>query len=192
MISDERPLTAQQVAVMLGVDEQTVRRWIKAGRLQAFKPGRAYKIPRESLAAFLERSTPLAVAAPDPSGSGAERRAAGEFEAHTELVLAASRVGYEMAEREDLYAELAEAVAERLGGVFEDGFEHYHASRSGGVPDDVLGRLAEALMELVASIDALTGAAVRLERDPAKQSRLIDFAAHQRRERPEIPRSAAG
>lgn len=43
----------QEVADELGVDVQTVRRWIHAGRLRAFKPGKEYRIQERDLEEFL-------------------------------------------------------------------------------------------------------------------------------------------
>ena len=193
MISDERYLSTEEVAEQLAVDEQTVRRWIKSGRLQAYKPGRAWRIPPDALAAFLEdRRGPLALAPPNPNGSDEERRAAAELEAHTGLVRAASRWGREEAEREDLSAVLAEAVCERLEKVFGDGYEHYHTLVAGGISEDAVADLAGALMDLVLSMNEIEDVGATRERDPAKRGRLVDLAARRRRERPEVPRSVAG
>lgn len=173
-----------------GVSRVTISKW-ESGQVETPKMvtlrrlANALDVPVESLL------RPLGAASPDPSGSSAERRMAAELEAHTELAHAARRLGREMAEREDLYAELAEAVAARLGDVFEDGFEHYHTLLDSGVSEDDLDGLAAALMELVLSVDALMDAAVRREQDPTKRGRLVDFAARRRRQRPEIPRSVA-
>ena len=43
----------QEIADELGVDVQTVRRWIHDGRLRAFKPGKEYRIREEDLEEFL-------------------------------------------------------------------------------------------------------------------------------------------
>jgi excisionase family DNA binding protein len=43
----------QEVADELGVDVQTVRRWIHAGNLRAFKPGKEYRIRESDLEEFL-------------------------------------------------------------------------------------------------------------------------------------------
>jgi excisionase family DNA binding protein len=48
----------QEIADELGVDIQTIRRWILAGKLPATKPGLKYLVAREDLDAFLAaRST---------------------------------------------------------------------------------------------------------------------------------------
>jgi excisionase family DNA binding protein len=45
-----------EVAGLMGVSERTVRRWIKSGRLKAYKPGRDYRIPETALRRFIEES----------------------------------------------------------------------------------------------------------------------------------------
>lgn len=47
-------LTLDEAALMLKVHPQTARLWVKAGRLKAYKPGRAYKIPLSAITEFLE------------------------------------------------------------------------------------------------------------------------------------------
>ncbi|MDP9476790.1 MAG: helix-turn-helix domain-containing protein [Actinomycetota bacterium] len=53
---EERHLSLAEVAELMDVSERTVRRWIKAGKLKAYKPGRDYRIPRSALRAFVEGS----------------------------------------------------------------------------------------------------------------------------------------
>jgi excisionase family DNA binding protein len=67
----------EEVAERLLVDPQTVRRWIKSGRLKAYKPGREYRILSQDLDAFLEsRSYPKAQAPPsEPEGTEERRKA---------------------------------------------------------------------------------------------------------------------
>lgn len=53
----------EEIAERLLVDPQTVRRWIKSGKLKAYKPGREYRILSSDLDEFLEaRSFPKAQA----------------------------------------------------------------------------------------------------------------------------------
>ncbi len=54
-MGDERLLTVADVADLLQVDEQTVRRWIRAGRLVGHNFGgkAGYRIRRADLEAFL-------------------------------------------------------------------------------------------------------------------------------------------
>ena len=48
--------TVQEVALMLSITPQTVRSYIKEGKLQGKRIGRPILITRESLSAFLEPS----------------------------------------------------------------------------------------------------------------------------------------
>ncbi len=63
---EDQTRSLSEVAGLMGVSERTVRRWIKAGRLRAYKPGRDYRIPESSLRAFIEESeiSPKAQAPP--------------------------------------------------------------------------------------------------------------------------------
>jgi excisionase family DNA binding protein len=49
-------LSLSEVAGLMGVSERTVRRWIKSGKLRAYKPGRDYRIPESAVRAFVEDS----------------------------------------------------------------------------------------------------------------------------------------
>ncbi len=49
--------TVKQVAVMLGVDEQTVRRWVKAGKLPVIRlPSRRYRIAESEIMKMQEKA----------------------------------------------------------------------------------------------------------------------------------------
>lgn len=54
LAAEERLFSLEEVAERLGVSERTVRRWIKAGDLPAYKPGREYRIKPDDLDEFLE------------------------------------------------------------------------------------------------------------------------------------------
>lgn len=54
MAAEERLYSLEEVAERLGVSERTVRRWVKAGDLPAYKPGREYRIKPVDLDEFLE------------------------------------------------------------------------------------------------------------------------------------------
>jgi excisionase family DNA binding protein len=51
--SEERLLSLEDVADRLQVSDQTVRRWIKSGKLTAYKPGLEYRIREADLEEFL-------------------------------------------------------------------------------------------------------------------------------------------
>lgn len=53
---EDRNLSLTEVAGLLGVSERTVRRWIKAGNLRAYKPGRDYRIPERAVRELVEGS----------------------------------------------------------------------------------------------------------------------------------------
>ena len=46
--------TVEDIAKELEVSVDTVRNWIKAGRLEAFKVGRDYRISREQFQRFMD------------------------------------------------------------------------------------------------------------------------------------------
>jgi excisionase family DNA binding protein len=52
--SEEQFLSLEDVASRLQVSDQTVRRWIKAGKLAAYKPGLEYRIKASDLEEFLK------------------------------------------------------------------------------------------------------------------------------------------
>jgi excisionase family DNA binding protein len=55
----ERPfLTVQEVSELLRVSVYTVRRWIKAGALPAYKVGRGWRIKNHDLNQWLVRQRP--------------------------------------------------------------------------------------------------------------------------------------
>jgi excisionase family DNA binding protein len=53
---EDRHLTLSEVAGTMGVSERTVRRWIKSGKLRAYKPGRDYRIPESAVRTLVEES----------------------------------------------------------------------------------------------------------------------------------------
>src|SRR5688572_9398745 len=53
---EDRQLSLAEVAGAMGVSERTVRRWIKSGKLRAYKPGRDYRIPESAVRKFIEES----------------------------------------------------------------------------------------------------------------------------------------
>jgi excisionase family DNA binding protein len=60
-MSEERFYSVEEVAARLMVDKQTVRRWIKSGRLSAYKPGLEWRIHSGDLDTFLEARRPTAL-----------------------------------------------------------------------------------------------------------------------------------
>lgn len=55
-MNEETYYTSQEVAKRFKVTYLTVFRWIKAGKLKAFKVGKQYRVKQEDLEAFIEQS----------------------------------------------------------------------------------------------------------------------------------------
>ncbi len=79
---EERHLSLSEVAELMEVAERTVRRWIKSGRLKAYKPGRDYRIPESAVKDFIERSEAYPKA-PAPPPLELEKQRGGEEERHS-------------------------------------------------------------------------------------------------------------
>jgi excisionase family DNA binding protein len=52
----EEHLSLAEAAERMGISERTARRWIKSGKLRAYKPGRDYWIPESALTDLIEES----------------------------------------------------------------------------------------------------------------------------------------
>src|SRR5215207_7939860 len=73
--SEERLLSLEDVADRLQVSDQSVRRWIKAGKLAAYKPGLEWRISPSDLEDFLQTHSSPKVQPPLPSANeGSEPR----------------------------------------------------------------------------------------------------------------------
>jgi excisionase family DNA binding protein len=66
-VEGERFYTIPEVARILRVSDQSVRRWIKAGELRATKPGKEYRIGHSNLEEFLRAREPRPKVAAPPS-----------------------------------------------------------------------------------------------------------------------------
>ena len=53
---EERYLSLAEACEVLGKSERTLYRWIKSGKLKAYKPGRDYEIPESAIQEMRERS----------------------------------------------------------------------------------------------------------------------------------------
>ena len=53
-MQEEERLSLREAADALGVSEVTARRWVKAGKLKAYQPGRKYLVPRGAIDELLE------------------------------------------------------------------------------------------------------------------------------------------
>jgi excisionase family DNA binding protein len=80
----EEHLSLAEAAERMGISERTARRWIKSGKLRAYKPGRDYWIPESALTELVEESEvhPKALTSSQPSFDGLleERRIAIPYE----------------------------------------------------------------------------------------------------------------
>ncbi len=54
MKAPEKKYTLQEAADVLGISELTARRWVKAGKLKAYKPGLRYLIPASAIEELLK------------------------------------------------------------------------------------------------------------------------------------------
>src|SRR5215207_235581 len=53
---EERRLSLSQAADALDISERTAYRWVKSGKLRAYKPGRDYWIPESAVTEIIEKS----------------------------------------------------------------------------------------------------------------------------------------
>ena len=69
---EERHLSLSEAAEALDISERTAYRWVKSGKLKAYKPGRDYWIPESALTELVEGSEvrPKAPASSQPSFNG--------------------------------------------------------------------------------------------------------------------------
>ena len=60
--------TVEELADRLKVSEQTIRLWIRQGKLESYQFGRAHRIPAEAFERFLEQSKPHRTPSEDTEG----------------------------------------------------------------------------------------------------------------------------
>ena len=53
---DIKYYNVKEVSEMLGLSENTIRKYIELGKIKTFKPGRKFLIPESALTTFLEAS----------------------------------------------------------------------------------------------------------------------------------------
>ncbi len=95
----EDHLSLAEAAERLGISERSAYRWVKSGKLRAYKPGRDYWIPESAVTEIIEQSLvrPKKVEAPPSqqltlNGELAEERRAAEYQRWADFVdLYASR-----------------------------------------------------------------------------------------------------
>jgi excisionase family DNA binding protein len=77
-VDGERLITLDEVAERMRVSVPTVRRWIKAGKLPATKPGGVYRVRGSAFEEFVEKNTGKAQAPPSSAETPEERRTLAE------------------------------------------------------------------------------------------------------------------
>ncbi len=74
-MNDQRLLTVREVAERLRSSPETVRRWLRQGKLRGFRPGGTklgYRVPESELQRFINvAQRTQGQHAPPPNGSGA-------------------------------------------------------------------------------------------------------------------------
>jgi len=71
-MNEQRLLTVREVAERLRSSPETVRRWLRQGRLRGFRPGGTklgYRVPESELQRFLALSQPADDRPPSPGGA---------------------------------------------------------------------------------------------------------------------------
>jgi excisionase family DNA binding protein len=74
-MSEERLLTVREVAQRIRSSPETVRRWLRQGKLRGFRPGGTklgYRVPESELQRFLGQLSQARSPARDPNGGGPE------------------------------------------------------------------------------------------------------------------------
>jgi excisionase family DNA binding protein len=121
---EERHFSLSDVAIGLRVSERTVRRWIKSGKLRAYKPGRDFRIPESAVRELIEEGevSPKARAAQlleptldDVLADERLARATGEFVERVRTYIAERVANYELRLRQ---AEEDPAAASYVGAGF--------------------------------------------------------------------------
>ncbi len=178
MVSEEKLLSTAEVGERVGVDEQTVRLWIKKGKLEALKVGRGWRIPRSALEAFLENA-PKAVAPPSPKPEVSEERRVEESEpdALAETIGRVSAWGREVAGSDAGSAELLRDL-KFIDDVFEGAFRDYREREARGEEAGGLARSLEGLVVASVVVKEALEAAAREEADPGKKAQIADFMEH--------------
>lgn len=135
-MENEHWLTLDEVAESFQVSVPTIRRWIKAGRLPASKPGGVYRVRRRDFDEFVEESMGKAAASHSRDESPEERRLLAEIRPLTMLMDVQTRsweklAGGDVADADiqevlDQRRQVLEAIEELLESLSEDGLLDWH------------------------------------------------------------------
>ncbi len=124
----ERLITLDEVAERMQVSVPTVRRWIKAGKLPATKPGGVYRVRGRDFEEFVEKHTGKAQAPPSSAETPeewrtlAERRILSALHPFATQVEARTESWRRLAEGDQVNRYTLEYAAEELG-ITARGFE---------------------------------------------------------------------
>jgi excisionase family DNA binding protein len=193
---EERHVPLSTVAGRLGVSERTVRRWIKAGKLKATRPGRDYRIPESALRELIEEGEvspkESGRSAPEPSlFNGLEDAAQAEAlqEALAVLFQGLARRGQAIVEQS-----LREGPSEALSKEVEEYYKEVvalHRIKGGrdifGRDSDELAEAEAAYQEVEARIQAMTQQDV--EATDEERSHFRKFREKRKNQRREEPKA---
>lgn len=72
-MTEQHLLTVREVAERIRSSPETVRRWLRQGKLRGFRPGGTklgYRVPESELQRFLDQSNELKPRRDDPEATG--------------------------------------------------------------------------------------------------------------------------
>jgi excisionase family DNA binding protein len=155
--TDDRLLSLEDVADRLQVSDQSVRRWIKAGKLAAYKPGLEWRIRPSALEDFLETHSSPKVQAALPSD---DSPAAWLHPTDRETQALGRWLSY-LERRLDEHSLTRDELAHELDAATAAGIKHAPAE----YPDEqyhLFMRLVRRALEEAKSFDALQAEAASL------------------------------
>lgn len=157
----ERFYTISEAARLLKVSDQSIRRWVKAGELKAYKPKKEYRIAESDLQEFLEGRTVPLVQTPLPELPEERRGDAGE------VALEAARQQL----KQDSQAAARALESERAQTYF---MHHENAAAIRLMqypPDELAGSLLELARGYIELEERLQRATVAATEEAAEKSR---------------------
>jgi excisionase family DNA binding protein len=194
----EEHLSLADAAERMGISERTARRWIKSGKLRAYKPGRDYWIPESALTELVEESKvhPKAPTSSQPSFNGLLEEEQRDYGSHVweriNLLDAAAEqwqrfVDEGLYDLEKLDFKLLKVV-DRVSMEIVLNHGREAAAMKRGSTDEVRARLEQAERRLIDNILEFWGR-VEKERELRKVTNLDAFKA-QREEWEQVKRSS--
>ncbi len=197
-MDDERLITLDEVAERMRVSVPTVRRWIKAGKLTATKPGGVYRVRGRAFEEFVEKHTGKAQAPPSLAEASEGRRTlarrrllaplhpfATQVEARTEFWQKLAESGKVSLDRlEDATQELgftAQGFKALVDAAIDEGWDAAELSLLVRVYESVAGPYREAwgsLMEawVASAADTQGSRRLRLVADADEAMRVVEEA----------------